>query len=47
VFHQSLARETVADAAFILRIGSGKSRIVFHKREYSSAEGTPRRFMCR
>jgi hypothetical protein len=43
MFHQSLARETVADAAFIVRIGSGKSRIVFHESEYSSAEGTFRR----
>ena len=37
VLHDSLARETVADAGLIVGIGSGKSRMVIHGEEYSSA----------
>ena len=39
VFHQSLARETLANAALKIRIGSGKSGLFAHESEYSSAAG--------
>ena len=37
VFHQSLAHKTFANAAFVLRIGGGISRMIFHGEEYSNA----------
>lgn len=40
VLHDSLARETVADAGFVVRIGSSESRMFSHGEEYSSATTT-------
>jgi hypothetical protein len=40
VLHHPLARETVADTALIMGIGSGKSRMFIHGDEYSSAAET-------
>jgi hypothetical protein len=42
VFHQSLARKTLADAALILCIVNWKSRMLFHEGQYSSATATAR-----
>jgi hypothetical protein len=43
VFHDSLAREAVPDAGFIVWVGSCESRMVVHEGEYSSATATSRR----
>jgi len=40
VLHDSLAGETVADAGFVVGIGSSESRMFSHGQEYSSATTT-------
>jgi hypothetical protein len=42
VFHQSLARKTLADAALILSIVNWRPRMLFHEYEYSNALATVR-----
>jgi hypothetical protein len=37
MFHQSLTHKTLANPAFIFRIGGGISRMIFHGEEYSNA----------